>query len=549
MPIVYKSAIGSSKIKFKQAPSSIVHFFVFLSCFHHHHQEQFMKWLNAVVKMGFDWHMRQALKAIEQPQAAQNALFQQLLAKGKQTSFGRQYDFASIQSIDSFRSRVPIHSYEMLQPYIHKMMQGKANILWPGKTTYFSRSSGTTNNRSKYIPVTKENLNKCHLRGGHDVISFWYYNNPTSKIFDGSRAIVMGGELSMHHPTAKTYVGDVSAIMLKHLPFYAEYFLTPDIPTALLSDWETKIERIAAVAQHQNVTNLSGVPTWTLVLFRKILEQSGKDSLSEVFPNFELYAHGGVDFAPYRSQFEALFPCQKVQYRNTYNASEGFFAAQFDKDDTGMQLLLDNGVFYEFIPMQEWGKEFPKTKTIHDVELGVNYAIVISTNAGLWRYAIGDTVQFTSLYPHQIQITGRTKQFINVFGEELMVANTEKALATTCQQTQAQVCEYTVAPIFFSQQNRGGHEWIVEFQKDPHNLQHFKQLLDQNLQNVNSDYEAKRYKDIALKELELKTVPKGSFHHWLKSKGKYGGQNKVPRLSNNRQYLEEILDSINYYNA
>jgi len=354
----------------------------------------------------------------------------------------------------------------------------------------------------------------------------------------------MGGEVRIFDEKAKTFMGDVSAIMLKHLPFYAVHFLTPNIPTALLPDWEEKIERIAKVAVHENISNLSGVPTWTLVLLRRILELSKKDNLSEVFPNFELYAHGGVDFAPYRSQFEALFPGNKVQYRNTYNASEGFFATQFSEKDKGMQVLLGNGVFYEFVPMSELHKKDPKTYTIGEVQTGVNYALLISTSAGLWRYLIGDTVQFTSTFPHQIQITGRTKQFINVFGEEVMVWNAEKALANTCQQMQAQIAEYTVAPIFLSNQNKGGHEWLIEFQEAPRNLSQFKQLLDQNLQRLNSDYEAKRYKNIALQELELNVVPQGSFHKWLRSKGKYGGQNKVPRLSNERQYLEEILASV-----
>lgn len=503
-----------------------------------------MKWLNAVIKTGFNLNLRHVQKSIEHPETTQQKVFEQLIRQSSKTEFGRQHNFASIASIQQLQERVPIQSYEEIKPYIQQMMAGTPNILVPGKVSYFSRSSGTTSHKSKYIPVPYNNLKHCHLKGAHDAVSIWFHNYPQSKLFDASRAIIMGGEIGLFNSQASTYVGDVSAIMLKHLPFYAAYFLTPNIPTALLPDWEEKIERIAQVAVHQNITNLSGVPTWTLVLLRRILELSGKSHLTEVFPNFELYAHGGVDFAPYRSQFEALFPGNNVQYRNTYNASEGFFATQFSEKDNGMQVLLDNGVFYEFVPLQELHQECPKTYTIAEVQTGINYALLISTNAGLWRYLIGDTVQFTSIYPHHIQITGRTKQFINVFGEEVMVWNAEKALARTCQQTQAQIAEYTVAPIFLSDDNKGGHEWLIEFEKLPNNILQFKQLLDQNLQQLNSDYEAKRYKNIALQELELKVAPKGTFHNWLRSKGKYGGQNKVPRLSNQRQYLEEILTFI-----
>jgi len=503
-----------------------------------------MKWLNAVIKRAFDVHMRKVLRDMQQPEATQERVFQQLLKLGNKTEFGKKYDLASIHSVSEFQQRVPVHSYEDIKPDILRMMKGERNILCPGKVTYFSRSSGTTNNKSKYIPVPKVNLQNCHLKGAHDAVATWLHHNPKSKLFDAGRTIIMGGDVSIFDQSAKTYMGDVSAIMVKHLPFYADYFLTPDIPTALLSDWEEKIEKIARVAVHQNINNLGGVPPWTLVLLRRILELSGKDNLSEVFPNFELYSHGGVDFEPYRSQFEELFPTGNVQYRNTYNASEGFFATQLTAEDAGMQLLLGNGVFYEFVPMEELNKKHPQACTIKDVEMGVNYVILISSNAGLWRYMIGDTVQFSSLFPHQIQITGRTKQFINVFGEEVMVWNAEKALVNTCRETQAQVSEYTVAPIFISPENKGGHEWLIEFKQAPPNLAQFQSLLDKNLQQLNSDYEAKRYKDIALKELELHTVPQGSFHNWLKSKGKYGGQNKVPRLSNKRKYVEEILASI-----
>lgn len=499
-----------------------------------------MRWLNAIIKTGFDLNMRRVQRGIEHPELAQEEVFKYLIKTAAATEFGKKYDFASIHNIETFQQRIPLQDYEDLKPLIERMMRGESDVLWAGKTTYFSRSSGTTANKSKFIPVSTENLKKCHLQGAHDAVSIWFHNNPHSRLFDASRAIIMGGEVSIFDSNAQTYCGDVSAIMLKHLPFYGVYFLTPDVPTALLADWETKIEKIAQVAVHQNISNLSGVPTWTLVLLRRILEISGKDNLSEVFPNFELYAHGGVNFEPYRSQFQDLFP-KGIQYRNTYNASEGFFSSQFSEKDAGMQLLLNNGIFYEFIPLEEYENPFPKAITIDKVQKNIHYAMIISTNAGLWRYKIGDTVLFTSLYPHHIQVTGRTKQYINVFGEEVMVWNVEQAMANTCLATHAQVQDYTVAPIFLSENSKGGHEWAIEFKIPPSNLAEFQKLLDQNLQMLNSDYEAKRYKNIALQELQIQALPSGSFYHWLKHKGKYGGQNKVPRLSNDRTYIEELL--------
>jgi hypothetical protein len=353
----------------------------------------------------------------------------------------------------------------------------------------------------------------------------------------------MGGSLQHFAEHPDTVIGDVSAIMLSNMPFYGKYFHTPTIDIALMSEWEAKIERIAHQVIKENLTNVGGVPTWTIVLFRRILELTGKKNILEVFPHFELYMHGGVSFTPYREQFKSFLPSDTVQYREIYNASEGFFASQYAKDEDGMLLLLDNGAFYEFLPMSELGNPNAKVLSIDEVELDTNYALLISTNAGLWRYLIGDTVKFTSLYPHRIQITGRTKHFINVFGEEVMVENSDKALAMACQATGAQVCEYTVGPIFLSE-GKGGHEWFVEFEKMPDNIAAFGEVLDKSLQSINSDYEAKRYKSMALESLVLNAVPKGSFHEWLKSKGKYGGQHKVPRLSNSRQYIDELKDFV-----
>lgn len=501
-----------------------------------------MKWLNAVLKTAFNRHMRKVQRAVEQPIEAQATVWKQLLRQGASTQWGKQHGLAIGHSLDQVKDRLPVQSYESLYPWIKRMLHGESNVLCPGKVQQFSRSSGTTSQQSKYLPVPSQNLKQCHLKGPHDAVAVWIHNHPQTRLFDDSKAIVMGGSIDLFDAKAKTQVGDVSALMLQNSPFYGASFITPDIPTALLANWEEKIERIAQIALHQNICSLSGVPTWTLVLLRRLLELSGKKDLSEVFPRLEIYNHGGVDFAPYRSQFEALFPNHPIEYRNNYNASEGFFATQFSKEDTGMHLLVDNGVFYEFIPKEDWEAEHPKTLSLEEVEVGVDYALVISTNAGLWRYKIGDTLQFTQLNPYQIQLTGRTQQFINVFGEEVMVWNAEQALQETCALLEASVSNFTVAPIFMEQAvAKGGHEWAIEFEKFPKDISQFQTLLDQQLQWVNSDYQAKRQHNLALQELQLQVVPKGTFHNWLRHHNKYGGQHKVPRLSNKRHILEEIL--------
>ncbi len=501
-----------------------------------------MKWLNAVLKTAFNRHVKKVQQAVEQPHDAQAQVWQQLLRQGAPTQWGKTHGLALGQSFDQVRERLPVQSYESLYPWIERMLHGEKNVLCPGKVKQFSRSSGTTAQRSKYLPAPLQNIKHCHLRGPHDTVAIWIHNNPQSRLFDNSRAIAMGGSIDWFDTKAGTQVGDISALMLKSSPFYGAPFITPDIPTALLADWEEKIERIANIALHQNISSLSGVPTWTLVLLKRMLALSGKDNLSQVFPRLEVYNHGGVDFSPYRTQFEALFPDHPVAYRNNYNASEGFFAAQFSEADKGMTLLVNNAIFYEFIPKEDWEAEYPKTLLLEQVEVDVDYAIVISTNAGLWRYKIGDTIRFTQLHPYQIQVTGRTQQYINVFGEEVMVWNAEQALQQTCQALSVSVNDFTVAPIFMEQQNaKGGHEWAVEFEQFPKDIALFQQLLDQHLQAVNSDYQAKRQKDIALQELRLHAVPKGTFHSWLRRNNKYGGQHKVPRLSNKRHVLEEIL--------
>lgn len=500
-----------------------------------------MKWLNAVIKIAFAQHMKSVKRALEAPLDAQQRVLHRLLTLAQPTAWGKQYQLTPKLHAHALRERFPVQYYEQLQPWINRMLQGEPNVLCPGKVQYFARSSGTTNQRSKYIPVPSENLHGCHLKGGHDAIALWLNQQPNSQLFDGRRAIIMGGSLSGHNAKAATQVGDVSAIMLRHLPFYGAYFLTPNIPTALLPDWEEKIERIARQALQKRISNLSGVPTWTLVLLQKMLELSGAAHCSEILPDLELYAHGGVDFTPYRAQFDALFPDGAPAYRNTYNASEGFFATQYNPDSDAMALLCDNGVYYEFIPKSAWQDENPITIPLSEVVIGEDYALVISTTAGLWRYAIGDTLRFTSTDPYLIQLTGRTQQYINVFGEEVMVWNAEKALTNTCHTLGGSVANYTVAPIFMGANGQqGGHQWLVEFEHPPSDFALFQQKLDQQLQLLNSDYQAKRQQNIALKELTLTVAPKGSFHRWLRAQGKYGGQHKVPRLSNDRRILEAV---------
>lgn len=476
---------------------------------------------------------------MKDPAAIQKIWLEKLLKKAKETEWGINHDFKKIFTHSDFSKSSNINDYEVLKPYISRMMLGEKDILWPGRIKWFSKSSGTTNDKSKYIPVSEENLQLCHLKGSHDTISMWYHNNPNTQIFSGGKGLIMGGSLAEFPDYKETLVGDVSAIMLNNIPFYGKYFHTPSIDIALMNEWEAKIEKMAHQVIKENLTSVGGVPTWTIVLFRRILELTGKNNILDVFPNFELYMHGGVSFTPYKEQFKKFLPLEKVQYREIYNASEGFFGSQFAKDDDGMLLLLDNGVYYEFLPMSEIDNPNAQTLSIDEVDLNTIYALIISTNAGLWRYLIGDTIKFTSLFPHKIQITGRTKHFINVFGEEVMVDNSDKALAMACENTGALVKEYTVGPVFLTE-GKGGHEWLIEFEKTPTDMKLFSEILDKNLQNINSDYEAKRYKSLALDNLIVHCVQEGIFHDWLKSKGKYGGQHKVPRLSNSRQYIDDL---------
>jgi len=502
--------------------------------------------MRKLINQGFRWYYRQRYQKLQRtvarPQEVQRAILQQLLRAAEQTEWGRHFGYRGLRKPEDFAKAVPVQDYESLKPYIQRMMHGEKDVLWSDQVRWFSKSSGTTEDKSKFIPVSRQNLRQCHIRGTWDTMACFYANRPDARQFE-CKSMVMGGSLKPFAPHPSTMTGDVSAVMTMHMPWVGRPFFIPDFETALLEDWEEKLERLALVGiREPNVVMVGGVPTWTVVLFRRMLELSGKSNMEEIWPNFQGYIHGGVSFVPHRKQFEAFFPSGKLSYQEIYNASEGYFAIQDDFKSDDLLLLLDNGVYYEFMPAEEWGSDAPQAIPLSEVELGKNYALVISTNAGLWRYVLGDTVTFTSLAPYKIKITGRTKQFVNAFGEEVVVENTDKALAETCRQLNVIVAEYTVAPVYFNGISKGGHEWLIEFEQPPQSLSTFNRLLDQNLQKINSDYEAKRHKSLALEPLRSQVLPKGTFHNWLKSKGKFGGQHKVPRLANHRKYIEEILD-------
>lgn len=479
---------------------------------------------------------------MQYPLQVQQQVFQNLLSAAQYTEFGKQFDFSNIFKIDEFKQRVPVHNYEGMKPFITQTMEGQQNVIWNTPIKWFAKSSGTTADKSKFIPVSVESLDDCHYRAGRDVLSLYYNNFPESDVLTG-KSLVIGGSHQVNKLSAESdsYYGDLSAVMLQNMPFYGNMIRTPELSIALMDEWEEKIERMANAVIHENVTSIAGVPTWTIVLIKRIFEITRKDNLADIWPNLELYIHGGVSFTPYREQFRRMIRKPGMHYLETYNASEGFFAAQDIIGEEGLLLFLNHGIFYEFMPMEEYGKEFPRTLQLNEVEMGRNYALIISTNGGLWRYLVGDTIQFVSLAPYRIRVSGRTKSFINAFGEELIVDNSDQAIAKACAVTGAVVNDYTAAPIYFSEGGNGGHEWLIEFETKPADLQQFVTVLDDTLKAINSDYEAKRHKDIALQRPTVHALVSGTFTEWLKSKGKLGGQHKVPRLNNERNLLEEIL--------
>ena len=470
----------------------------------------------------------------------QRKALQQLVNRASATHWGRQHDYARIRSYEDFAKSQPVHTYEELKGYIDRMRQGEKDLLWPGVVKWYAKSSGTTNDKSKFIPVSKDGLKDTHYRGGTDAVVWYLRNNPQSRIFDG-RALILGGSHAPNYNLKSSLVGDLSAILIENINPLVNLVRVPRKETALLSDFEIKRDRIAREAIHRNVTNLSGVPSWMLSVLNRVMEISGASVLQEVWPNLEVFFHGGVAFTPYREQYKRLITKSGMHYMETYNASEGFFGLQDDPADPAMSLMLDYGVFYEFIPMDQIESPNPEVVPLWGVETGRNYAILISTSSGLWRYMIGDTVSFTQKNPYKFVITGRTKFFINAFGEELIVDNAEKGLQAACKATGAQVLEYTAAPVYMDENGKCRHQWVIEFSNAPADLGQFAKILDSTLQQINSDYEAKRYKDITLQPLEIIVGRKGVFNDWLKSKGKLGGQHKVPRLSNKREHIEEII--------
>ncbi|MES2430334.1 MAG: GH3 auxin-responsive promoter family protein [Bacteroidota bacterium] len=473
------------------------------------------------------------------PVAAQREVLQHLVTSAQYTEFGKKYNFHRLFTIRDFKKTIPIHEYDDIKPYIQRMMNGEENILWNTPVKWFAKSSGTTSDKSKFIPISDESLKDNHFQASKDVLSNYYKNFPSSDLLTG-KGLVVGGSHQISKVNDDIQYGDLSAVLMQNSPFWGQWLRTPELSVALLDEWESKIEKLAQITAEENVTSLAGVPTWTLLLLKRILEIKGKETIKEVWPNLELYINGGVSFVPYKEQFDRIIG-GKINYLEIYNASEGFIAGQEKPDDDGLLLFTEHGIFYEFMPVSEYGKKNAKTVGLKDVVIGENYALIISTTGGLWRYLIGDTVQFTSINPYKIKVTGRLKHYINAFGEELIVDNSDTAIAVAAKKTNAIVNDYTAAPVYFSEKNNGGHEWLIEFDREPNNKTAFVYELDIALKEINSDYEAKRYKDIALQLPVVHSLPKGTFTEWLRTKGKVGGQHKVPRLSNERIIIEEIL--------
>lgn len=491
--------------------------------------------ISRLAKIGY-WKIEQWFN---NPIATQREVLQSLVTHAQYTTFGKQYELNKLFSIKAFKNSLPIQDYNEIEPYIDEMMKGKENVLWNTPINWFAKSSGTTSSKSKFIPISEESLYDCHYQGTKDALSLYYNYNPDSYLLTG-KCLVIGGSHQINPLNDIVQYGDLSAVLLQNAPFWGQWLRTPELSIALLDEWETKIEQLAQSTIKENVTSMAGVPTWTLILLKRILEITGKKHIKEVWPNLELYIHGGVAFGPYKEQFNALIG-EPIFYQEIYNASEGFFAAQDDLKNEGMLLMLNHGIFYEFMPIEEYGKPQPKTIGLDKVLIGKNYAPVITTNGGLWRYLIGDTIQFTHLYPFRVRVSGRLKHFINAFGEEVIIDNTDKAIAFACEKTGALVNDYTAAPIYFSDKGNGTHEWLIEFEKEPKSIDEFAYELDCGLKNCNSDYEAKRHKDIALTIPTLTSLPIGTFNKWLAKKGKLGGQHKVPRLSNDRNIVTEVL--------
>ncbi|MDD4235560.1 MAG: GH3 auxin-responsive promoter family protein [Bacteroidales bacterium] len=475
------------------------------------------------------------------PGQVQTEMFNVLIDAANNTEFGLEHQFERIRNQEDFSKLVPLREYDDLKPYIDKIINGEQNILWPTEIKWFAKSSGTTSDKSKFIPISKESLEDCHFRSGKDIVILFNELYPESNIFSG-KTLALGGSTSINQNNNKSYYGDLSAVLIRNLPFWTYFYRIPKPEIALMEEWEEKIAKLIESTKNKNVTTLVGVPSWFLVFLKKLMENTGANNILDIWPNLELFIHGGISFAPYRNVYNQIIPSDNMKYMETYNASEGFFAIQNDLNSKDMLLMLDYGIYYEFIPMNEYGLPNMKAIPLEDVKTDVNYAIVITTNGGLWRYIIGDTIKFTSTNPYKIKITGRTRHFINAFGEELIIDNAQGALQEACDATGAQIREYTAAPVFMDENQKGKHQWIIEFVKSPDSLDKFKEELDKNLKKRNSDYEAKRYKDITLDAPDIYVVKETCFYKWMETRGKLGGQNKVPRLANNRLYADELIE-------
>jgi phenylacetate-coenzyme A ligase PaaK-like adenylate-forming protein len=488
------------------------------------------------------WILKKRIHQIElflkYPNEVQEELLMSLIRMSEGTAIGRKYDFSSVKNYTAFSERMPVSTYEDIEPLIEQTRRGEQNVFWSTPIKWFAKSSGTTNAKSKFIPVSAEALEDCHYKAAKDLLCLYLNNNEDSQLFTG-KSLRLGGSKQLYEDN-NTFFGDLSAILIDNMPIWAEFSSTPSNKVSLMSEWESKLAAIVKETVNENVTSFAGVPSWMLVLMNRILEETGKSSLLEIWPNLEVYFHGGVSFEPYREQYKKILPKDDFRYYEIYNASEGFFAIQDSNESNELLLMLDYGIFYEFIPMDTFGTLNQRVIRLAEVQLNKNYAVVITTNSGLWRYLIGDTVRFTSINPYRIKVTGRTKHHINVFGEELMVENTDSAIAKACQVTGQEVIDYTVAPVFMEGREKGAHEWIIEFKNPPQDAEHFGKVLDETLQSLNSDYEAKRYNNMTLNPLVLNIARPKLFYDWLKEQDKLGGQHKIPRLSNERHYLEEL---------
>ncbi len=502
-----------------------------------------MPLLNSVINWIHTKRIYQIELYRQHPLDIQREVLFRLLNRSVHTEWGEKNNYDGITSEEAFKKQVPLQDYNDIKPYIERLRKGEKDLLWPGEVKWFAKSSGTTSDKSKFIPITKESLEECHLRGPRDIFALYIRNYPESGVMKG-KTLTLGGSHRVNNFNNKSYYGDLSAILIENVPLWSDFIRTPSVEIALIEEFEEKIDKIIEATLSLNVTSFAGVPSWYLVLFKKILEVTGKKHILEVWPNMEVFFHGGVNFSPYRDQYRKMFPSTQMHYMESYNASEGFFGIQDNPHRDDMLLMLDYGVYYEFIPMEEIEKENPPTLSLREVEVNKNYALVISTNGGLWRYRIGDTIRFTSKYPYKIKITGRTKHFINAFGEEVIIDNAEQAVKVACEHTGAIVHEYTAGPIFMGDDQKGAHQWIIEFEKDPEDPERFITALDNTLKTLNSDYEAKRHKNLTLEKPHLQIAPRGTFYTWMKNRGKIGGQNKIPRLANDRRYLDELLKLI-----